>query len=133
MKKILIDTNAYSSYLLGDEKVLNALSNANIVYMSIIVLAELLTGFKGGSQEISNNEMLQKFLKKPTVQILDATIETSEIFAEIKFSLKKSGNPLPINDIWIASHSVETGSVLITYDEHFTKIPGLRMWDFMKK
>lgn len=128
MKKILLDTNAYSNFLRGDEKVLEALSKAGIVYMSIFVLGELLSGFKSGAKESWNRELLQKFLEKPTVSVLEATIETSEIFAEIKTSLKNSGTPIPINDVWIAAHAVETGSVLITFDEHFTKIPGLRIF-----
>ena len=37
MKKILIDTNAYSSFLAGDESVLAALIEARIAYMSVSV------------------------------------------------------------------------------------------------
>jgi tRNA(fMet)-specific endonuclease VapC len=132
MKNILLDTNAYSNYLRGNENVFNVLSNANIAYMSVIVLGELYSGFKGGNKESWNKNILYKFLKKPTVNILDATIETSEIFAEIKNSLKISGNPIPIHDVWIAAHSIETGSVLVTNDDHFEKIPGIRFWNYSK-
>ncbi|MCB0594685.1 MAG: hypothetical protein H6557_24770 [Lewinellaceae bacterium] len=41
MSKILLDTNAYSYYLLGDERVLERLAGAALVYMSIFVLGEL--------------------------------------------------------------------------------------------
>ena len=133
MKKILIDTNAYSSYLLGNENMLNILSNANIVYMSVIVLAELYYGFKGGNKESWNKELLLNFIDKPTVNIIDVTIETSEIFAEIKNYLKSAGNPIPINDVWIAAHSIETGSVLITNDDHFKKIHGIRFQNYLNK
>jgi tRNA(fMet)-specific endonuclease VapC len=34
----------------------------------------------------------------------------------------------PINDVWIAAHGLETGSILVTYDDHFAVIPGLRLW-----
>ena len=129
MNKILLDTNAYSAYLAGDDRVFDVLTQAGLVYMSIFVLGELYSGFKGGRKEKNNLEILNKFLVKPTVQILDATSETAESFATIKYALKKSGTPLPINDIWIASHAMETGSVIITYDRHFTQIPGLRTWD----
>jgi tRNA(fMet)-specific endonuclease VapC len=130
MKKIVLDTNAYSNFLRGDNKVLAALTEAEIVYMSIFVIAELLTGFKGGQKEIRNKNLLKEFLEKPTVQILDGTTETSEFFAEVKNTLKQAGNPIPINDVWIAAHTLETGSTLITYDKHFHYIPGLRVWDF---
>ncbi len=129
MKKILLDTNAYSNLLRGDEIILDVIAETDIIYMSVIVLAELFTGFKGGKKESWNREILDKFLKKATVSVLDVSRETAEIFSEIKNNLKKSGNPMPINDLWIASHVIETGSVLITDDEHFRKIPGLRLWD----
>jgi tRNA(fMet)-specific endonuclease VapC len=130
MKKILLDTNAYSYYLRGDERVLEILSKSSIVYMSIFVLAELYYGFKGGSKEKWNKGLLENFLNKPTVSIINASSETSEIFADVKHLLKRSGNPIPLNDIWIASHSIETGSILITFDDHFNKISGLRIWDY---
>jgi tRNA(fMet)-specific endonuclease VapC len=129
MKKILLDTNAYTRYLAGDEEVLTALANAEIVYMSVFVLGELYAGFKGGNREAQNKQLLKRFLIKPDVDVLNATEETSEIYGEIKDSLKNAGTPLPINDVWIASHARETGSVVISYDGHFKKIPGLHIWD----
>ena len=128
MKKILLDTNAYSNLLRGDENILDALSKAAIAHISVIVIGELLSGFKGGAKEAYNKKLLQGFLGKPTVIVLDVTIETSEIFAEIKNVLKTSGTPIPINDVWIAAHAMETGSVLITNDEHFKRIPGIRIF-----
>ncbi len=131
MKEIILDTNAYSRYLAGDENVLNALAKTDTVYMSIFVLGELYAGFKAGSREKENKEILDRFLQKPTVTILDATIDTSDVFGMLKNILKKAGTPLPINDVWIASHAVETGSTIVTYDSHFKKIPTIRLWDYV--
>ena len=127
MKKILLDTNAYSAYMHGDEAVLSALGSADIVYLSIIVIGELLTGFAGGTKEQENRRQLERFKSKSTVKILNATEDTAEIFAAIKHALKKAGTPIPLNDIWIASHAVETGSVLVSYDGHFKSVAGLRL------
>jgi len=130
LKKILIDTNAYSRFLSGDDKILNVLSKAEVVYMSVFVLGELYAGFKGGIREQENKSLLKRFLRKPTVSLLDANDETAQLFGMIKDTLKRAGRPLPINDIWIASHSLQTDSVLVTYDSHFKKIPGIRLWDW---
>jgi len=129
VKSVVLDTNAYIKFLTGDEKVLGAMGKADTVYMSVIVLGELYAGFKGGSKEHKNKLILEKFLQKSTVKILDITHETSEVFGQIKNTLKTRGTPLPINDIWIASNAVETGSVIVTYDNHFKKITGIRLWD----
>lgn len=129
MKNILLDTNAYVRFLRGDEKIMTYLAQADRVYMSVFVLGELFAGFKAGSKEKDNKQLLERFLLKPTVSVLEATIETADIFGLIMASLRKSGTPVPINDVWIAAHSLETGSVLVTYDDHFAQIPGLRLWD----
>ncbi|MCK4766365.1 MAG: type II toxin-antitoxin system VapC family toxin [Candidatus Aminicenantes bacterium] len=129
MRKIIFDTNAYIRYLNGDTKVLNVLAEAETVFMSIFVLGELYAGFRGSTKEKQNREVLNSFLEKPTVSILEATAETAEVFGEIKDSLKRAGTPLPINDVWIAAHGIESGSVIISFDAHFKKFPGLRLWD----
>ena len=129
MKKIILDTNAYTRLLAGDEDVLDMISTADTLYMSIFVLGELYAGFAGGSKEQENREILNHFLLKPTVKILNATSETAEVFGMVKSKLKTAGTPLPVNDLWIAAHAIETGSTIITFDKHFKKISGLRLWD----
>ena len=128
MKKIILDTNAYTQLLAGDKDVLNVTGTAETVYMSIFVLGELFAGFSCGTREQENKETLHRFLLKPTVKILNASSETAEVFGLVKSNLKKAGTPLPINDVWIAAHAIETGSTVITYDTHFKKITGLRLW-----
>jgi tRNA(fMet)-specific endonuclease VapC len=131
MKKILLDTNAYAKLLAGAEEVLDAVGAAEIVYMSVFVLGELYAGFAGGSREKENKDTLHSFLLKPIVKILNATSETAEVFGLLKSSLRKAGTLVPINDVWIASHGMETGSTVITYDKHFKKMAGLRLWEMV--
>jgi len=128
MRALLLDTNAYAKYLRGDPRVLDALAGAGLVYMSVFVLGELFAGFRYGSKESANRQILEAFLGKPAVRVLDATRETADYFGLIKSSLKKAGQPLPLNDVWIAAHALETASVLVTFDAHFTAVPGLRIW-----
>jgi tRNA(fMet)-specific endonuclease VapC len=129
MRALLLDTSAYAKYLRGDPQVLDALAGAGLVYMSVFVLGELSAGFRCGSMEKENRKILEAFLGKPAVRVLEATRETADYFGLIKSSLKKAGRPIPLNDAWIAAHALETGSVLVTYDTHFAAVPGLRTWD----
>ncbi len=129
MKRILLDTNAYARFFSGDEDILDALGQAETVYLSAIVIGELYAGFRGGNKLQENRAQLSLFLQKPTVRSLDVTTETAEIFGQIKDILKKAGTPIPINDIWIAAQAIETGSIIVTFDKHFHKISGLRLWD----
>jgi tRNA(fMet)-specific endonuclease VapC len=131
VRRVLLDTNAYVRLLAGDTNVLDEIAGAEEVHLSVFVMGELLAGFQAGNKFVRNRELLKTFLAKPTVSFLGASAETAEIFAQIKNALRKAGTPIPINDIWIAAHAMETGSVLITFDGHFRSIPGLRMWAWM--
>ncbi|MEM7549323.1 MAG: type II toxin-antitoxin system VapC family toxin [Bacteroidota bacterium] len=123
-----MDTNAYSNLLKGNNDILETISSAEIIYMSVIVLGELQAGFKGGNSEKKNLEILKRFIEKSTVSVIHVTEETTVIFSEIRQKLKIRGTPIPINDIWIAAHTVETASVIITFDHHFDLVEGLRIW-----
>ena len=129
MRRVLLDTNAYAALFAGSEEVLDVIGDADRVFMSVIVLGELLAGFLAGSRRRENEDSLLAFLRKPTVKTLNVTRETAHIFAEIKHALRKAGTPIPINDVWIAAHAQESASVVVTYDHHFYRVPGLRVWD----
>jgi len=132
MKKILLDTNAYSSFMAGDQIVFDFIVESGIVFFSTIMIGELFAGFHGGNRFSANRKELESFLSKSGVRIVDVSIETSDIFGEIKADLNSRGKMIPMNDIWIAAHTVETGAKLITYDSHFKLIPGLRVWEELK-
>ncbi len=133
MKKIVLDTNAFSAFMAGNGEVLEVLSEAEQVFMSTVVLGELYAGFKGGSRETENSKNLEAFLKKTTVRTLDVSRETAEVFGVVKYQLKVQGTPIPLNDVWIAAHTIETGSQLVTFDRHFSRVAGLRLWRGLPK
>lgn len=132
MNKLLLDTNAYSSYFADDRTILGYLAQADQIFLSVFVLGELYAGFKAGSKEKLNRNFLERFLDKPDVSILEAKAETAEFFGFIKAGLLKTGRLIPNNDIWIAAQALETGSVLVTYDTHFLAVPGIRVWDELR-
>ena len=132
MTKILLDTNAYSGFMSGNKLVYDYLVEAQEIYISTIMIGELFAGFHGGNKYKENRDELKLFLSKDDIKIIDVTIETSQIFGELKAELSKTGKMMPLNDIWIAAHAIETGSKLITFDVHFKKISGLRIWEELK-
>lgn len=126
---VILDTNAYSELLRGNKTVLEWLEKSETILMSVIVIAELLSGFKGGSKEKFNFEILNKFLTNPKIKIIDVTLQTANLFSELKNYLRIKGKPIPINDIWIAAHSYQYESILISYDKHFKEIPNISIWE----
>ncbi len=121
----LLDTNAYSAFFANNPQVLMLIRGADHVYISAIVLGELLQGFLGGSRFEQNNRLLQEFLMDSRVSVLNVTATTAGYYAEIRQSLRAKGRPIPTNDIWIAAHAMETGAELISADRHFEEVDGL--------
>jgi tRNA(fMet)-specific endonuclease VapC len=127
MKKILIDTNIYSSAMRGDREVIRILKKMETIGISAISVGELLSGFKGGNRESKNREELDFFLDSPRVVLYPVDIVTSDYYSEIINNLKKAGTPVPTNDIWIAAVAFQHGLKLFTKDAHFSFVKGLML------
>ena len=128
MNPVLLDTNAYSQYNLGDKKVKKALEISEIIYFPTVAIGELYAGFLNGSLFEKNRAILMNFISDPKVELAEAQIKTALIYGNIYSELKKGGTPVSSNDIWIAACAIETGSTIVTYDKHFLKIPGVKVW-----
>ncbi|MBU0987078.1 MAG: type II toxin-antitoxin system VapC family toxin [Proteobacteria bacterium] len=125
MNRLLIDTNIYSHALRGTPDVVEVLRNVNDIAISAISIGELLSGFKGGIREKQNRKELAQFLDAPRVRVLSIDDETAEFYASALNSLKKSGRPIPTNDLWIGAVALQHGLALYSKDQHFKSIPGL--------
>lgn len=125
MRPILIDTNAYAAFKRGDEAIIEIIQHAEQIGMSPIVLGELLGGFDYGSKSKQNRKELHQFLESSRIKIYPVTIDTASFYSQVYFSLKRKGQPIPTNDMWIAAQALENGCIVCTYDKHFSAIDGL--------
>jgi tRNA(fMet)-specific endonuclease VapC len=126
MRPILLDTNAYTAFMLGEREVLEVVAHAERLYLNSIVLGELLGGFAAGTREARNRTELARFLDSPRVDVLSVTAQTADSYALVYAGLRRKGQPIPTNDLWIAASALEHGAALLTRDAHFYQIDGLR-------
>jgi predicted nucleic acid-binding protein len=103
--------------------VLDVLRRSETVAVSAVVLGELYSGFRAGNRWAENTAQLAQFLSKPSVRVLNVTEETALRYAEVDVYLRKKGQPIPRNDVWIAAVALEHGLQLLTLDVHFREIP----------
>ena len=123
---LILDTNAYSALLRGHEGVATKVREAQAVRIPSIVLGELLAGFKAGSQESKNRQALEGLLEHPLFDVLPITRATAEHYSAIWIELRRSGTPIPTNDLWIAAQARETLGELLSFDRHFEAVDGIR-------
>ena len=116
---VALDTNAISAYFGGDAAVASAIRNASSVLMFPFVVGELESGFRGGNRYEANKKVLKSFLSEPNVRIVQTTLRTTELFGELKDSLRKAGTLIPIDDVWIGAMAKEHLAQVISFDHHF--------------
>lgn len=123
--KLLLDTNAYTAFMLGNDEVVAQVRASETIIMSPFVMGELLYGFRNGNRFDANLALLKSFLAHPYVQELEVTYQTADRYSRIAAALRKKGKPIPTNDIWIAAHTMELGAELLSRDKHFAEIDAL--------
>jgi tRNA(fMet)-specific endonuclease VapC len=123
LRRVLIDTSSYAAFKRGDSAALSALQKANLILLPTVVLGELLAVFEAGGQRQRNRDELKEFQRSPRVQLVGATAETAERYAVIYTYLRDHSRAIPTNNLWIAAHAMEQGSILLTADSHFLDLP----------
>jgi tRNA(fMet)-specific endonuclease VapC len=126
VRAILLDTNAYTAFMLGATDEVEVLAHAEQLYLNSVVLGELLGGFAAGTREARNRIELTRFLDSPRVDVLPVTARTADSYALVYSGLRRKGQPIPTNDLWIAASALEHGAALLTRDAHFAHVDGLR-------
>lgn len=122
MSRYCLDTSAYSHFQRGDAKVVELLDQAEWIGVPAIALGELRVGFRLGERCEENEKVLQEFLANPAVEKLRVDGEVSRHYADIVTDLRRSGTPIPTNDVWIAATAARFGAIVLSYDDHFERI-----------
>lgn len=129
MSALIIDTNAYSGFMRGEQRVVRALRSAHEIHMPLIVLAELLAGFVAGARPQKKRDELTRFRASSRVHVLKPDEKTAQHYADVFVTLRKLGMPIPTNDLWIAALARQHRLPLLTFDAHFGAVPGLVLAD----
>lgn len=121
--RVVLDTNIVIAYLNGEQSLVNKLMALTRPSLSVVVLGELFFGALNSTKVDHNLSRIESF--SAICAILPITEKTSRIFGHIKSELKRSGTPIPENDIWIAAQCREHGCRLMTRDNHFAAVTQL--------
>ena len=121
--EVILDTNALSAWLDGDEELKLKISSATTVWLSPIVLGEYRFGVKGSRHKNMYESELAELERDLPMLLIDAS--TSESYAEIRCGLQKTGRPIPWHDVWIAAQAKQHGIQIVSRDKHFDNVSGV--------
>jgi len=122
--KHLLDTNIIIALFADDSAVTEKISNAENIFVPAVVIGELFYGANKSGRPKENTRRIDKFASDNV--ILNCNMETARRYGKIKNRLRKKGNPIPENDIWIAAIALQYSLILITRDEHFKEVEDLK-------
>ncbi len=121
---MILDTNGLSAVADGDPMVETALREASEVAVPVIVLGEFRYGIRRSRARVRYERWL--FESIPSYRVLMVDEETAERYAQIRDELRRAGRPVPANDLWIAALARQHALPLLSRDQHFDHIPGLK-------
>lgn len=123
VKRIALDTNAVIAILNNQTEIYHLLGKYDTICLPVTVCGELIFGAKNSKLSARNEKKYYEFIN--SCELLDINFLIAESYASLRLNLKKSGKPIPENDIWIAATCLVNGVPLCTYDKHFHAIKEL--------
>jgi predicted nucleic acid-binding protein len=125
---LILDTNALSAAADCEPAALEVVAKAERLAVPVIVLGEYRLGIAQSRRRMEYENWLREWMEAVTV--LDLEEETARHYAAIGLELKRSGKPIPANDLWIAALCRQHSLPLISRDRHFDAVRGLRRIDW---
>jgi len=96
------------------------------VAMSAVTYGELMLGAELSSQRERVVQVLEAMAR--SIPVLSVSRGAAEHYGSIRADLKRAGQPIGDNDLWIAAHALAEDLVLVTNNtREFSRVPALRI------
>ena len=121
---MILDTNALSAIADGDPAAAACIAGAPLVAIPVIVLGEYRYGIARSRLRVEYERWLDESL--PACRVLAVSEETASAYAAVRAELEQAGTPIPANDLWIAALCRQHRLPILSQDEHFDVVRGVR-------
>ena len=121
---MILDTNALSARAEGRAAIEAPLRSAERLVVPSVVLGEYCFGIRQSRHRNRYEEWLTRYL--PLTETAAVTSATADAYAAIRLELKRSGSPIPANDVWVAAPARQHALAVLSNDGHFDVVDGVR-------
>jgi tRNA(fMet)-specific endonuclease VapC len=99
------------------------LDSGKPIFVSSVVLHELMTGAMKGNEPTRSLEKLDRFLSR--LMIVEFTGDDAICAGRVRTELENRGTVIGAMDTLIAGHALARGWTLVASDDHFLRVDGL--------
>jgi tRNA(fMet)-specific endonuclease VapC len=125
--RLIVDTSVLINYLRGRPG-FPALDSVSEIYLPAMVLAELQVGWLHAHG--SPHKQMRRFEDLLSIMLfLPILRSTVSFYIEVRRSLELVNAIIPENDLWIAATALERDLPLLTSDDHFRRVSGIKLVD----
>jgi tRNA(fMet)-specific endonuclease VapC len=130
-ERFMLDTNIASFIIRGGnarlQKHLQRVP-VNALCISTITQGELLFGLERKPEATALKKLVHNFLTRPGIFPWDS--DAAGHYGILRAALEKAGTPLGSLDTMIAAHALSKKAVLVTNDNAFSHVKGLKIQDW---
>jgi tRNA(fMet)-specific endonuclease VapC len=117
---VILDTNALSAIADNQAAAVRIFSHAANIELPVIVLGEYRFGIALSRRCSEYEKWLAELIA--ATRVLPVDQQTAAHYARIRAELKKGGQPIPSNDLWIAALCRQHRLPLMSQDRHFDAV-----------
>lgn len=121
---MILDTNGVSAMADGEPALEPVLMWATELAIPVIVLGEYRYGIAHSRHRARYERWLIEAVANCRILRIDEA--TAAEYARIRGELKRSGRPIPSNDVWIAALARQHAMPVLSRDEHFDRVPQVK-------
>lgn len=124
---VALDTSVAIDVLAGRAGSLTSQAISEFL-LPVPVVGELRYGALNSRRAEENMAEVVRLIAR--CRVLEVGVVTAEVYARLRVDLKRRGQPIPENDLWIAALCVEHDVKLAAIDGHFDAVGDLQRFQW---
>ena len=125
---LMLDTNAVSALVKGQAASLSKNLEHRTFCMSVITEAELRFGLARRPINADLRSIIESLLQATDIRAW--TSNCAARYGPLRAELERLGKPLAPMDLLIATHALAEDCTLVSADQAFAHVPGLKLFDW---
>jgi len=123
--RCLADTSFFIANETGRQMLLEEIPDE--IAISIVTIGELRAGVLSAKELLVRDRRLETLTRALTFDPLPIDLVVASNWAQLRVALQNEGKRMPANDSWIAATAIAYDMPVLTQDDDYQDVPGLKV------